>query len=92
MTDIEKLKAELSEYKHTGAHAVRFASSSAIWSRELVRLFGDDAREGIDILEARINNLQELLRYALDVSSEGLPLGEEWQRKAREAVGRGGRS
>lgn len=51
--EIERLRAELEDYRTNGAAAVRFAPSSAYWSDELRRLFGDDARTGIGVLESR---------------------------------------
>lgn len=79
--EIEALRAEVKDYRTNGAAAVRFAPSSAHWSKELRRLFGDDARTGIEVLEnrhrqelARAERLAEALRDAavvLDVA--GLP-------------------
>ena len=56
----ERLRAEVEDYRTNGAAAVRFAPSSAYWSNELRRLFGDDARTGIEVLENR--HRQELAR------------------------------
>jgi|GEM_PF-3286302 hypothetical protein len=54
----------LEDYKTNGAAAVRFAPSSAHWSNELRRLFGPDAREGIDRLEARLRDAElDAARY-----------------------------
>lgn len=47
---------ELEDYRANGAQAVRWAPSSAHWSTELERLFGDVAREGIDALEKRLRD------------------------------------
>ena len=58
--EIEALRAEVKDYRTNGAAAVRFAPSSAHWSEELRRLFGDDARTGIEVLENR--HRQELAR------------------------------
>ena len=60
--EIEALRAEVKDYRTNGAAAVRFAPSSAHWSEELRRLFGDDARTGIEVLESR--HRQELARAA----------------------------
>lgn len=51
--EVEALRAEVEDYRTNGAAAVRFAPSSAHWSKELRRLFGDDARTGIEVLESR---------------------------------------
>lgn len=56
----KRLRAEVEDYRTNGAGAVRFAPSSAYWSNELRRLFGDEARNGIEILESRYR--QELAR------------------------------
>jgi len=54
----------LEDYKKNGAAAVRFAPSSAHWSNELRRLFGSDARDGIDRLEERLRAAeQDAARY-----------------------------
>lgn len=54
----------LEDYKENGAAAVRFAPSSAHWSNELRRLFGPDARDGIDRLEERMRAAeQDAARY-----------------------------
>lgn len=54
----------LEDYKENGAAAVRFAPSSAHWSNELRRLFGSDARDGIDRLEERLRAAeQDAARY-----------------------------
>lgn len=58
--EIEALRAEVKDYRTNGAAAVRFAPSSAHWSEDLRRLFGDDARTGIEVLESR--HRQELAR------------------------------
>ena len=55
---MEALRAEVEDYRENGAAAVRFAPGSAHWSNELRRLFGDDARKGIDILELRLRDAQ----------------------------------
>jgi hypothetical protein len=49
--EIEALRAKVEDYRKNGAYAVRFAPNSAYWSAELRRLFGDDARNGIGVLE-----------------------------------------
>ena len=46
------------DIKELGGQAVRWAPFSAHWSAELVRLFGPDAREGINLLEARLRDLE----------------------------------
>lgn len=67
--EIEALRAKVEDYRKTGAIAVRCAPFSAYWSGQLRRLFGDDAREGIDSLEqqycdslARVEQLANALR------------------------------
>ena len=67
--EIEALRAEVEDYRKNGAIAVKCAPFSAYWSRELRRLFGDDAREGIDSLEqqycdslARVEQLANALK------------------------------
>jgi hypothetical protein len=52
---IEELEDKLAE----GAQAVRWAPSSAYWSNELRLIFGPEAREGIDTLEARLRKAQD---------------------------------
>lgn len=66
---IEALRAEVEDYRKNGAIAVKYAPFSAYWSGELRRLFGDDAREGIDSLEqqyydslARVEQLTNALK------------------------------
>lgn len=70
---ITELEVKLAE----GALAVRWSPGSAYWSNELRRIFGPEAREGIDTLEARLRKAQDaaeaklaekgtLLRQALD--------------------------
>jgi hypothetical protein len=70
---IEELEDKFAE----GAQAVRWAPSSAYWYNELRLIFGPEAREGIDALEARLREAQDvaesklaekdiLLRQALD--------------------------
>ena len=78
-TEIEALRAEVKDYRTNGAAAVRFAPSSAHWSEELRRLFGDDARTGIEVLEsrhrqelARAERLIEVLRDARDYVTTAL--------------------
>lgn len=68
--ECEGLRAEVKDYRENGAFAVRFAPNSAYWSAELRRLFGDDARGGIEVLEqwhsdslARAERLAEALRH-----------------------------
>jgi len=56
--DIAALLDRLDDFEKNGAQAVRWAPSSAHWSNELRRLFGSDAREGV-------NNLEERLRDAI---------------------------
>lgn len=70
--EVERLQAELGDYRTNGASAVRFAPNSAHWSNELKRLFGEDARTGIGVLEkwhcdsqARAERADALLREAL---------------------------
>ena len=54
----------LEDYKVNGAQAARWAPSSAHWSGELCRLFGPDAREGINVLEARLRDAErDAFRY-----------------------------
>ena len=67
--EIEALRAEVEDYRKNGAVAVKCAPFSAYWSGELRRLFGDDAREGIDSLEqqycdslARVEQLANALK------------------------------
>lgn len=67
--EIEALRAEVEDYRKTGAIAVRCAPFSAYWSGELRRLFGDYACEGIDSLEqqycdslARVEQLANALK------------------------------
>jgi|SRR5690554_4442954 len=57
--EIEALRAEVNDYRENGASAVRFAPSSAHWSAELRRLFGSDARDGIDRLEERLRAAEQ---------------------------------
>jgi hypothetical protein len=59
---IAELEAKLAE----GAQAVRWAPSSAYWSNELRRIFGPEAREGIDTLEARLREAQDVAEAKLD--------------------------
>ncbi|OZI17963.1 hypothetical protein [Bordetella genomosp. 7] len=54
----EALSKQVEELREEGAAAVRWAPSSAHWSCELKRLFGDDARQGIDALEKRLRYAQ----------------------------------
>lgn len=77
----ERLRAEVEDYRTNGAAAVRFAPNSAHWSTELRRLFGDDARAGIEVLEnghrqelARAERLAEALREARDCAESHLGL------------------
>lgn len=72
--EVEALRVEVGDYRTNGAAAVRFAPNSAYWSNELRRLFGDDARTGIEVLEnqyrqelARAERLAEALREAADM-------------------------
>ncbi len=52
------------DLKEVGKQAVRWAPSSAYWSAELTRLFGPDAREGINVLEARLRDFEvDALRW-----------------------------
>lgn len=55
---IRALLAERDDVLENGKQAVRWAPSSAHWSNELKRLFGEDAREGIDALEAQLRAAQ----------------------------------
>lgn len=52
-------RVTLEDYKTNGAMAVRYAPSSAHWSSELRRLFGKDAREGIERLEERLRAAEQ---------------------------------
>lgn len=57
--ELEALQPQDRDYediKELGGQAVRWAPFSAHWSAELVRLFGPDAREGINELEARLRD------------------------------------
>ncbi|MDX9971920.1 MAG: hypothetical protein RBU21_02910 [FCB group bacterium] len=59
------------DWKEVGRQAVRWAPSSAYWSAELKRLFGPDAREGINVLEARLRDFEvdaERYRWLRDKS------------------------
>jgi len=40
----------------------------------------------IEKLEAQRDDLLEALQYAVEVSAEGLPLGPDWQERARAAI------
>lgn len=65
---IRALLAERDDVLENGKQAVRWAPSSAHWSNELKRLFGEDAREGIDALEDQLRTAQaerDALREAL---------------------------
>lgn len=79
---IEALRAEVEDYRENGASAVRFAPNSAHWSAELRRLFGDDAREGIEVLEQRLRDSlarAEQLAEALQLAEEHIgALTPEW--------------
>ena len=55
---IRALLAERDDLLENGKQAIRWAPSSAHWSNELKRLFGDDARLGIDALESKLRNVQ----------------------------------
>lgn len=75
---IRALLAERDDVLENGKQAVRWAPSSAHWSNELKRLFGEDAREGIDALEARLraaqaerDALRDALRHALEALENG---------------------
>lgn len=66
---IHALLAERDDLLENGNQAIRWAPSSANWSNELKRLFGDDARLGIDALESQLRNAQakrDALRDALE--------------------------
>lgn len=70
---ISALLAERDDVLENGKQAVRWAPSSAHWSNELKRLFGEDAREGIDALEAQLRAAQaerDALREALTLALE----------------------
>jgi hypothetical protein len=69
---IEELEAKLVE----GAQAVRWAPSSAYWSNELRRIFGPEAREGIDALEARLREAQAVAEDLRAAEAERKPLTE----------------
>jgi hypothetical protein len=62
--DITALLDRLDDFETNGAMAVRWAPSSAHWSNELRRLFGSDAREGIDNLERRLRYQTDRLNAA----------------------------
>lgn len=71
--EIERLRAEVERLREDGACAVRWAPGSAYWSEVLVKLFGSDARKGIDVLERRwqaalerADTAEALLRQALE--------------------------
>jgi hypothetical protein len=55
--DIRALLDRLDDLETQGAQAVRWAPSSAHWSNELKRLFGTDARKGIDNLEKQLRDV-----------------------------------
>lgn len=64
----DDLRKERDALLENGKQAVRWAPSSAHWSNELKRLFGEDARDGIDVLEAQLRAAQaerDALREAL---------------------------
>lgn len=61
LDELERLRFQISEFREDGSAAVRFAPSSAHWSNELRRLFGEDARQGIDSLEARLRKAESAL-------------------------------
>lgn len=94
--EIEQLRAEVEDYRTNGAAAVRFAPSSAYWSNELRRLFGDDARTGIEVLEnrhrqalARAERLAEALRdarRALAFAAQHLPECKDPYERANAAL------
>ncbi|MGE3596621.1 MAG: hypothetical protein AB7N70_13820, partial [Dehalococcoidia bacterium] len=54
----------LDDLETNGAQAVRWAPSSAHWSNELKRLFGSDAREGVDNLERQLRDMTARLEAA----------------------------
>lgn len=70
------LLAERDDLLENGKQAVRWAPSSAHWSNELKRLFGDDAREGIDALEARLRAAQAERDALLEALTEVLRINE----------------
>ncbi len=55
---IRTLLDRLKDLESNGSQAVRWAPSSAHWSSELRRLFGADARDGIDALEQRLRDAE----------------------------------
>lgn len=70
---IAELEAQLADYRESGASAVRHAPTSAYWSRELRRLFGDDARAGIDKTEAQVRaaGAEALEKMAVEFDMKG---------------------
>lgn len=76
---IRALLAERDDVLENGDQAVRWAPSSAYWSNELKRLFGEDAREGIDALEAQLRAAQserDALREALRLAANWISAAE----------------
>jgi hypothetical protein len=51
--ELRRLHAEVERLRTDGASAVRWAPGSAYWSDVLRDLFGPDARDGINVVEAR---------------------------------------
>ena len=71
--EIKALRAEVERLRTDGASAVRWAPGSAYWSDVLRELFGPNARDGINVVEARwraelerANTAEALLRQALE--------------------------
>ena len=96
--EVERLRAEMEDYRTNGAAAVRFAPNSAHWSNELRRLFGDDARAGIEVLEnwhrkeyARAERLAEALRAIHRAAHDGCS-AMDCAREAYAALAQGDRN
>lgn len=71
--ELRRLHAEVERLRTDGASAVRWAPGSAYWSNVLMELFGPNARDGINVMEARwraelerANTAETLLRQALE--------------------------
>jgi len=90
--EIDRLRADVEDYRTNGAAAVKFAPGSAYWSDELCRLFGDDARTGIRVLESRYQQERaraEQLEEALRELEERKQRDEVLMQRALEALERG---